>query len=99
MHGVTCISDRQAIIFKRHYKKSENIEVILNGPDLKRQIESDRYLKLKEEYNCNHVIVYGGALKINKAIAHVLDASKFAREKYINIKFSFIGSFVGADTW
>lgn len=99
VNGVTCIPDRRGFIFKRHYKNCKNIQVILNVPELKSRIESELYGELKKKYNKNYIIVYGGALKIDKGIEHALEAIKMIREKYRNIKLVLIGSCVGDDTW
>lgn len=99
IHGVTCVPDRKGLLFKRHYSNCKNIQVIFNVPEVNICIMPTLYRELKEKYNGNYVVVYGGALKINKGIEHAIEAIKIVKEKYRNIKLVLIGSCSGDDTW
>ena len=96
--GVTCVPDRQGMIYGRHLKNCKNIEIILNVPELESRIDQDLHSKLKLKYSGNKVVVYAGALRVNKGIMEAVKAIEKVRDTYPNIKLLLIGSSIGDDT-
>jgi len=96
--GVTCVPDRQRMIYNRISKICSNTEVILNVPELESRINSSLYCELKKRYAGRKVVVYAGALTQWKGIMEAVKAVKTIKKSHPHIMLLLIGSSIGDDT-
>ncbi len=96
--GVFCIPSTDNKLFKTYSENNSVVREIFNVPVLESAIDKELYDVLKTRYLKKKILVYAGAISIEKGIMNVVKSINYVRNQYPEVKLLLIGSAIGDDT-
>jgi glycosyltransferase involved in cell wall biosynthesis len=96
--GVICIPSITNKLYSTYSKNNRNVQVIMNVPTVESTIDQDLYKVLNTRYTNKNVLVYAGAISIEKGVMNVVMSMVSAVQYHPDIMLVLIGGAVGDDT-
>ena len=94
--GVICVPSYKNLYFKRYTRHNNNVQVIMNVPDVNTGNPCREKVKqLKEKYAGKRIIIYSGGLLEQRGAFTILEVLAILQDRFPNILLLYIGYKVG----